>query len=246
MATRMPIDSRRPRLLKLSGEVLGERDAIFCFPAIDRVCTEIAQALASTDATASAPLAIVVGGGNILRGVELKGRSADPTRGDYMGMLATMINGLALKDGLDRCGVRSQVVAPHGLPNIAHAYERDQVMAWLANGTVVIFSGGTSHPFFTTDTTAALRAAEIGAGELLKASKVDGIYTADPERHPDATRLARLTFDEALAGRYGVMDTAAFALCREQRIAIRVFDMTCPGTIAAALGPHPPGSLVSG
>jgi uridylate kinase len=111
---------------------------------------------------------------------------------------------------------------------------------------VVVFGGGTGHPFFTTDTAAALRAAEIGAGEVLKGSKVDGIYTADPKKDRTATRFARLTFAEALAGRYGVMDQAAFEICRDRGIAIRVFDMTAPGTIAAALGPNPPGTIVTG
>jgi uridylate kinase len=109
---------------------------------------------------------------------------------------------------------------------------------------VVVCGGGTGHPFFTTDTTAALRAAEIGAAELLKGSKVDGIYTADPKKDPSARRLERLTFDQAVDGRYGVMDAAAFAICRDQRVAIRVFDMTAPGAIAAALGPNPPGTVV--
>ena len=118
------------------------------------------------------------------------------------------------------------------------------MLAALANGVIVVFGGGTGHPFFTTDTTAALRAAEIGAAELLKGSKVDGIYTSDPKKDPTAQRFERLTFDQAIEGRFAVMDTAAFALCRDQHIFIRVFDMTKPGQIAAALGPNPPGTLV--
>jgi uridylate kinase len=117
-------------------------------------------------------------------------------------------------------------------------------MAALADGVIVVFGGGSGHPFFTTDTAAALRACEIGASELLKGSKVDGIYTADPKKDPTAKRFDVLTYDQVLDGRYAVMDTAAFALCRDHRIFIRVFDMTTPGTIAAALGPNPPGTLV--
>jgi uridylate kinase len=161
-----------------------------------------------------------------------------------MGMLATLINGLALKDGIERQGGRAELVAPYRIPNVAHAYERSRVMGWLGSGVIVVFGGGTGHPFFTTDTAAALRAAEIGAAVLLKGSKVDGVYSADPKREPTARRFAFLTFDQALAGRYGVMDQAAFALCRERRINLRVFDMTVPGAIAKALGPRPPGTLV--
>ena len=186
---------------------------------------------------------MVVGGGNILRGAPLRG-GADPTRGDYMGMLATLINALALRDGIERQGGRAQVYGPHAIPNVCRAYERAAVLADLAAGSVVVFGGGTGHPFFTTDTAAALRGAEIGASVVLKASKVDGIYTADPAKDPAATRIPFLTFDQAVDGRFAVMDLAAFALCREQRIAIRVFAMTEAGSIAAALGPNPPGTLV--
>jgi len=231
----MPV---RPRLLKLSGEALGAADDIYDLDTVDRVCAELVQG------AANGPVAVVVGGGNIIRGAELKARSTDATRGDYMGMLATLINSLALKNGIERAGGRCETVGPHFIPNVCHQYDRAQVMAWLASGVIVVFGGGTGHPFFTTDTTAALRAAEIGAGELLKGSKVDGIYTADPKKDPTATRLPYLTFDEALAGRYGVMDYAAFAMCRENRVNIRVFDMTTAGTIAAALGANPPGTLV--
>jgi len=227
-----------PRLLKLSGEALGGTGSIHDRAEIGRVCTEVVAGLAH------GPVAIVVGGGNILRGAPLAAGATDPTRGDYMGMLATLINALALKDGIERAGAKAVVVGPHAIPNVCIQYVREQVVAALAQDTVVIFGGGTGHPFFTTDTAAALRAAEIGAAVVLKGSKVDGIYTADPKKVPTATRFDRLTFDQALEGRYGVMDTAAFALCRDRSIAIRVFDMTAPGTIAAALGLQPPGTLV--
>ncbi len=229
----------RPRLLKLSGEALGGEQGVHDTAEVTRVCAELV-----TGCRAGAPVAVVVGGGNILRGGGMRG-ATDPTRGDYMGMLATLINALALKSGIEAAGGRCEVVGPHHVPNVCHQYNRSQVMAWLAERVVVVFGGGTGHPFFTTDTTAALRAAEIGAEVLLKGSKVDGIYTADPKKDPKATRFDHLTFDQALEGRYGVMDAAAFVLCRDQRIAIRVFAMTTPGTIVAALGEHPPGTLVT-
>jgi uridylate kinase len=161
-----------------------------------------------------------------------------------MGMLATMINALGLQDGIERAGGRCAVHGPTAIPNVCCAFERAVALRQLAEGQVVVFGGGTGHPFFTTDTAAALRAAEIGAAVVLKGSKVDGIYTADPRKDPAATRIPRLTFAQALAGRYGVMDQAAFELCQANRIAIRVFDMTAPGTIAAALGANPPGTIV--
>lgn len=229
----------RPRLLKLSGEALEARDGILDWQVVERVCAEVLSGVGR------GPVAVVVGGGNIMRGAEMRGRHAgDPTRGDYMGMLATLINSLALKEGIERQGGRCEVVAPHHIPNVCHQYNRAQVMAWLSCGTIVVFGGGTGHPFFTTDTTAALRATEIGASELLKGSKVDGIYTADPKKVTDAKRFDFLTFDQAVEGRYAVMDATAFPICRDHRVTIRVFDMTKPGAIAAALGPNPPGTLV--
>ncbi len=232
------LPTARPRLLKLSGEALGSHAETFDMRELARVCREILNGLPR------APIALVIGGGNIVRGVDLKSGAADVTRGDYMGMLATLINALALKDGIERLGGRCEVVGPHGIPNVCRLYDRAQVLAWLADGVVVVFGGGTGHPFFTTDTAAALRAAEIGADELLKGSKVDGIYTADPKKVTDAKRFDFLTFDQAIEGRYGVMDAAAFALCRDQHINVRVFDMTAAGMISQALGPNPPGTLV--
>jgi uridylate kinase len=230
---------RRPRLLKLSGEALQASDGILDWSIVDRVCKEFLSG------TKLGPVAVVVGGGNIMRGAETKHRgSLDPTRGDYMGMLATLINSLALKDGIELHGGRCEVVAPHAIANVAHQYNRAQVMTWLAAGTIVVFGGGTGHPFFTTDTTAALRATEIGASELLKGSKVDGIYSADPKRFPDAKRFDFLSYEEAVAGRYGVMDATAFPICRDHHVLIRVFDMTQPGAIAVALGPQPQGTVV--
>lgn len=227
------------KLLKLSGEALGAAEGIFDRVKLMAVCSEIVAAIkASGEACA-----IVVGGGNIIRGGGLRGL-ADPTRGDRMGMLATLINALAVQDGIESVGGSAVVMGPQEIPNVSRAFVRADALAALAKGTVVVFGGGTGNPFFTTDTAAALRAAEIGASEVLKGSKVDGIYTADPRKDPSATRIPYLTFDQAVDGRYGVMDLAAFALCRDNRIRIRVFDMTVPGSIRAALGINPPGTLV--
>jgi uridylate kinase len=230
---------QRPRLLKLSGEALGTAEAIFDHAVVDRVCGELSSAV-----RAGGRAAVVVGGGNILRGASVKGRLAVPTRGDDMGMLATLINAIMLRDGFERAGVTALVVAPHAVPGIAEAYDQGRVAAALAAGQIVVFGGGTGHPFFTTDTAAALRAAQIGACEVLKATTIDGVYTADPKKDRAAVRYDRLTFDEAIERRLGVMDLTAFALCRDARIAVRVFDLRTPGAIAAAFGPNPPGTIV--
>ncbi|MCS6970391.1 MAG: UMP kinase [Planctomycetota bacterium] len=228
------------RLLKLSGEVLAGGGPEIHDPAIlERVGRELLAG------AAQGPVAVVVGGGNIIRGAAHRA-AADPTRGDRQGMLATLINALALQDAIERLGGRAAVHGPYGIPNVCTPFERALALAQLAEGVIVICGGGTGHPFFTTDTAAALRAAELGASVLLKGSKVDGVYTADPVRDPQARRLPRLTYEEALAGRYAVMDLAAFELCRQAGIAIRIFAMTQPGAIAAALGPDPPGTLIAG
>ena len=179
-----------------------------------------------------------------MRGATVAGQMSDPAIGDYMGMLATQINALALKDGLIRGGCPAEAVGPHAIPNVCHIYDRPQVMNWLTNGTVVVFGGGTGHPFLTTDTAAAMRGAEIEASAVLKGSNVDGIYDADPRKNPDAKRFDHLSFDDAIAGRYAVMDQTAFAICRDRNVAIRVFNMTRPGAIADALSDNPPGTLV--
>ena len=228
-----------PRLLKLSGEALkADAPGILDDDAVMRVCTELVAGAAVR------PVAVVVGGGNVVRGAMVAGRASDPARGDYMGMLATLINALALRDGIERAGGRAEVMAPHAVPNVARAYDRPTARRLLEGGTVVIFGGGTGHPFLTTDTCAALRAVEVGAEVLLKGSKVDGVYDQDPHAHADAERFAELSYDAAIEGRYGVMDMTAFALCRDHSLPIRVFDMRSPGAIEAALGEDPPGTLV--
>ena len=174
-------------------------------------------------------VAIVVGGGNIFRGVSQQARGMDPANADYMGMLATVINALALRDALEHNGVEARVQSAIAMQQLAEPYIRLRAMRHLEKGRVVVFAAGTGNPFFTTDTAAALRAVEVGAEALLKASKVDGIYSADPRHDPDAIKHSELTYMEFLTGGLQVMDATADTMCREHDIPIVVFDMTDAG-----------------
>ena len=229
-----------PVLLKISGEALaGDGDGAIDPVTLRRVAEEIVAGV-----QAGQPAALVVGGGNIVRGRDIAHLDHPPGRADDMGMLATLFNAVALRSALQQAGNDALVVAPHALPNVALAQDRALVHEALAQGRVVVFGGGTGQPFFTTDTAAALRAAEIGARCLLKGSQVDGIYSADPSKDPHAQRYEHLTFAEAIDRRLQVMDMAAFDLCQRRGVPIRVFDMHPPGAITAAMGAHPPGTLV--
>ena len=229
----------RTLLLKVSGEALGADDgAPIDRQKLNRLASEIIHARNQQR------IALVVGGGNIIRGAQLGAQGGDPCRGDYMGMMATLINALALQDAFLCNGQPCEVVAPHAIPNVARAYDRHQVQQFLDDGVIVVFGGGTGHPYFTTDTTAALRAVEIGADELLKGSNVDGIYDSDPNKNADAKRYEEISFEEVLTQRLRVMDQTAFALCREQSLSIRVFNMTEDGAFERALSDHPPGTVV--
>jgi uridylate kinase len=214
-------------LLKLSGEALMGPDAFGYHGAtLDGIVRQI-------DAVAAlgVQIGIVVGGGNLFRGATGALGGMDRATADGMGMLATVMNSLALKDALMRAGVPAQVMTAVSITHIGEPFERDAAIRHLEAGRVVIFGGGTGNPFFTTDTAAALRAAEIGADLLLKATKVDGVYSADPKKDPAATRYERLSFDEAIARNLGVLDTAAFALCREQKLPLQVFSIFKPGAL---------------
>lgn len=215
-------------LLKLSGEA-------FCKPGGSGIDTEELNLIASEVAKAhetGVELAVVVGGGNFIRGATLARNGAiDQAIADNMGMLATVINGIALKEVLDKMGHQARVLSAVNLSAVAETFIRGRAIRHLEKGRVVIFVAGTGNPFFTTDTAAALRATEIGAQALLKATKVDGIYDKDPAKHDDAVRYERLTFDQALSQRLQVMDLAAFNLCMEQQIPIVVFDMKTSGHI---------------
>jgi uridylate kinase len=225
---------RPPRvLLKLSGEAL-------CAPGgrgFDvGVATPLAAEIAAT-AAAGVQLAVVVGAGNLFRGAELQGSTVPRDSADRMGMLATLMNGVFLRDVLIGGGTPAVTLTGIRSPETADTFSRRRAVAALEAGQVVICAGGTGHPYFTTDTAAALRALEIGADRLLKATKVDGVYSADPEKDPDATRYDAITFDACLHQNLRVLDQAAFALCRDNGLEIVVFDMREPGAIArAALG----------
>ncbi len=207
-------------LLKLSGEVL-KGNAPGCHD--EAVLAEVARRLTAL-VKLGAEVGVVLGGGNIFRGLSGAEHGTDRVLGDTMGMLATVINALAVQNALEHLGTPAVVMTAQQMPQIAHPFDVRKARKLLSRGTVVIFAGGTGNPFFSTDSGAALRAAEIGADVLLKATKVDGVYTADPKKDPTATRYDTLTCEEALAKRLNVMDAAAFALCRDNGIPIIVFD----------------------
>jgi uridylate kinase len=214
-------------LLKLSGEALMGDDAYgINRQTIDRIVSEISQVVAL-----GVEVGVVIGGGNIFRGVALGAAGMDRATADYMGMLATIMNALALQDAMRRAGLNARVQSALNIEQVVEPYIRGKAIRYLEEGKVVIFAAGTGNPFFTTDTAAALRGSEIGAEVVLKATKVDGVYTADPKTHPDATRYQRLSFDEAIIKNLRVMDATAFALCRDQKLPIMVFSIFKPGAM---------------
>ncbi len=233
-------------LLKISGEALMGHLAYGLDPQmLDFVVSEIGQALDEAEASGNpCQLALVVGGGNIFRGVQGAATVSDRTRADNMGMLATIMNALALEDAFERHGRSAVVLSGLEVPRAAETFTARGARQHLAAGRVVLFAGGTGSPFFTTDTGAALRASEIGATLLCKATKVDGVYDADPVKHSDATKFARLTLDECISRRLAVMDQTAFSMCRDNNIPILVFSLNTPGNIAAALNGRDVGTLV--
>ena len=229
-------------LLKLSGEAFADPAVGYGIDpvTVKRVADEVAEGHRS-----GVEIAIVVGGGNIFRGVSQAAKGMDPAAADYMGMLATVINSLALRDALEKSGVETRVQSAITMQQLAEPYIRLKAIRHLEKGRVVIFAAGTGNPFFTTDTTAALRAVEVGAEVLLKASKVDGIYDADPSHNPGAVRIADLTYMEFLSRDLRVMDSTAVTMCKEHEVPIVVFDMTEPGTIVqAVLGAERIGTVV--
>ena len=198
----------------------------------------------SAVAATGVQLAIVIGGGNIFRGVAPGAQGMDRATADYMGMMATVMNSLALQDALKHRGIDARVQSALNIEQVVEPYIRPKALRYLEEGKVVIFAAGTGNPFFTTDTAAALRGAEIGAEIVLKATKVDGIYTADPKKDPAATRYSRISFDEVIMRRLEVMDATAFALCRDQKLPIRVFSINKPGALSRAIGGEDEGTLV--
>ena len=243
----MAADAGSPRpayrrvVLKLSGEALaGSQGYGIDPPVLTRIAQEVRDVL-----QLGVQIAIVIGGGNIFRGVAASARGMERATADYMGMLATVINALALQDALEKSGLQTRVLSAIEMRAVAEPYIRRRAIRHLEKGRVVIFAAGTGNPFFTTDTAAALRAIEIGADVIMKATKVDGIYTADPKRDAAAERLLRVTYLEALSRRLEVMDTTAISLCMENSLPIVVFDLTSTGNIRRIVLGEPVGSIVS-
>ncbi|MGA0263626.1 MAG: UMP kinase [Ilumatobacteraceae bacterium] len=237
----------RPRwkrvVLKLSGEALAEPTGCgLDTNTLHQVATEIKAVRDDL----GVDVAIVVGGGNFWRGLKGAGQGMDQAQADFMGMIATVMNGLALQDALERVGQHSRVMTAVEMPKVAEPYIRRRAERHMEKGRVVIFAGGTGNPFFTTDTAAALRAAEIDAEAILKGthSGVDGVYTADPKVDPTATRYDRVSHKEVIEKELRVMDATAIAFCRDNRIPIVVFDVSTPGNIRSVLEGRPVGTLV--
>ena len=219
-------------VLKLSGEAFADQQLNYGIDpeTVDRVATEISGVAAE-----GYQIAVVVGGGNIFRGLSSAAKGMDRASADYMGMLATVINALALRDSLERAGAPTRVQTAITVQEVAEPYIRLRAIRHLEKGRVVIFAAGTGNPFFTTDTTAALRAAEVGAEVVLKATKVDGVYSADPVTDPSAELLSSLTYMDVLSQQLKVMDSTAITMCMDNDIPIRVFNLAKPGNIAAAV-----------
>jgi uridylate kinase len=219
-------------VLKLSGEAFADQELNYGIDPqiVDRVAAEIALVAAE-----GYQIAIVVGGGNIFRGLSSAAAGMDRANADYMGMLATVINALALRDSLERAGAATRVQTAINIQEVAEPYIRLRAIRHLEKGRVVIFAAGTGNPFFTTDTTAALRAAEVGAEVVLKATKVDGVYSADPVSNPGAELLETLTYMDVISQQLRVMDSTAITMCMDNDIPIRVFNLAKPGNIAGAV-----------
>lgn len=236
----MTVPYYRRILIKLSGEaLLGESDYGICASTLSRIADEIAEVNAL-----GVEVAVVLGGGNIFRGAGLAAAGMDRVTADHMGMLATVMNSLALQDALERRGVFSRVMSAIKINQVCEDYIRRRAVRHLEKGRVVIFAAGTGNPFFTTDSAASLRAVEIGAELLLKGTKVDGVYTSDPVNDPQARRYEHLTYDDVLGQRLEVMDATAIVLCRDQNMRIMVFDMTRAGNVVQAAQGASVGTVV--
>ncbi|MBL8746231.1 MAG: UMP kinase [Phycisphaerae bacterium] len=242
----MPTHATRPSrlkrvLLKLSGEAFCEKGG---FGVESRAIGHIAREVADA-AKAGAQVAVVVGGGNIIRGATLaEGGLLDQAVTDHMGMLGTVINGLALREALEHEGCAARCMSAVPMPSVAEPFIRLRAIRHMEKGRVVILAGGTGNPFFTTDSAAALRAAELGCDAVLKATKVDGVYSADPKKDPKATRYSGLTFAEAIEKRLKIMDMTALALCQERRMPVLVFDFDRAGNIRKAVEGGDVGTMI--
>ena len=227
-------------LLKLSGEALMGADS---YGINHQTIAEIVNEVKSV-VDMGVQVGVVIGGGNIFRGVAPAARGMDRAQADYMGMLATVMNGLALQDAMRVAGIVARVQSAFNIEQVVEPYIRGRAIRYLEQGRTVIFAGGTGNPFFTTDTAAALRGAEIGAEVVLKATKVDGIYTADPKKDPSATRFDMISFDEAISRNLAIMDTTAFALCRDRKLPIKVFSIFKAGALKRVVLGENEGTLV--
>jgi uridylate kinase len=229
-------------LLKLSGESLaGRQKDGFSVEVLASYARQIKEA-----ADQGTQIGIVIGGGNIFRGIQGAGKGFDRVKGDQMGMLATIINSLALQSALADAGAKAKVMTSIRMEPIGELFSKDRALEYLEQGYVVIIGGGTSNPYFTTDSASALRGIEIEADVLLKGTRVDGVYTADPEKDPKATKFDSLTFDQVYAKGLKIMDLTAFTLCRENNLPIVVFDMDTPGTLAKVLQGKKVGTTIKG
>jgi len=241
VADAAPSAARRV-LLKLSGEALmGDHEYGIDPEVVREIATQVAGA-----ASDGIQVAIVVGGGNIFRGLAASARGMDRATGDYMGMLATVMNGLAIQDALEQAGCPTRVMSAIGMNEIAEPYIRRRAIRHLEKGRIVVMVAGTGNPYFTTDTAATLRAVEIHAEVILKATRVDGVYDADPETHPEAQRYSQVGYTELLSNRLQALDATAVSLAMDNEMPIVVFDMTAPGNIARAVRGERIGTLISG
>jgi len=228
-------------LVKLSGEALmGDGDYGIDPAVIKRIALELKELL-----ELGVHVAVVIGGGNIFRGAGLARAGMDRVTGDHMGMLATVMNSLALQDAIESLGLQARVMSAIRINQVCEDYIRRRAVRHLEKGRVVIFAAGTGNPFFTTDTAASLRAIEINADLLMKATKVNGVYTADPVKDPKATRYSRLTFDKVLSDRLNVMDATAIVMCRDNNLPLRVFDLNTPGELLRIVRGEDVGTLVT-
>jgi uridylate kinase len=227
-------------LLKLSGEALMGDDPYGINQAtLERIVSEVAEVVRM-----GVEVGVVIGGGNIFRGVALGAKGMDRATADYMGMLATVMNALALQDAFRQIEISSRVQSALNIEQVAEPYIRGKAMRYLEEGKVVIFAAGTGNPFFTTDTAAALRGMEMNVEVVLKATKVDGVYTDDPKTNPQATRYRRISFDEAIVKKLKVMDATALTLCRDQKLPICVFSIVKPGALKRLILGEDEGTLV--
>jgi len=227
-------------LLKLSGEALAWKRGYGLDPdAVDSICVKLGEVHAL-----GVQIAVVVGGGNIFRGLSASARGMDRVNADHMGMLATVINGIALRDALERKGIPTRLMSAIPMIDVAESFIRDRAVHHLEKGRIVIFSGGTGNPFFSTDTAASLRAVQVGAEVILKGTKVDGVYEGDPAVNPDFRKFDVISFDEVLRLGLQVMDATSIAMCRENRIPIVVFNLTEEGNLLRVVNGDPVGTVI--